>query len=101
MPRCQGHHVTRERGDHDEGTCGIGSKIKRVLPDGNIITVDAKRFHCADVLLQQYFINKICQRIPRDFSPDVLKCDVYIGKESYTNVVCQVARPCSEVLLSS
>ena len=59
MQCCQGHeHVPRERGVHDEGTYSVGSGIRRVLPDGDIITVDAKRFHCADVSLQKYFIDK-------------------------------------------
>ena len=29
-----------------------------MLPEGNIITVAAKRFLCADVFLQQYFMCK-------------------------------------------
>ena len=43
----------RKRGVHDEGTYSVGSRIKRL--HGDIITVDAKRFYCADVSLQQYF----------------------------------------------
>ena len=43
----------REQSVHDERTHSISSKIKRVLPDRNIITVDARRFHCADVWLQR------------------------------------------------
>ena len=39
---------------HDEETSGVGSEIS----DGHIITVDSKRFRCAAVLLQQYFIHK-------------------------------------------
>ena len=59
MQCCQGHeYVPRERKVHDEGTYSVGSGIKRVLPDGNIFTVDAKRFHWAGVSLQQYFIAK-------------------------------------------
>ena len=36
----------------------------------------------------------------RDFSPDVKKNRLYIRRELYNNVVCQLARPYSEVLFT-
>ena len=51
-------HVPRSLWVHDEGTYSVDSKIKRVLPDGNIITVAAKRFHCVGELLQRHLMGK-------------------------------------------
>ena len=65
---CQGReHVPRECGVHDVGKCSSGSRIKRVFPDRNIITV-AERFHCAVSAAEFYAI----------LSPDTGKCDALI-----------------------
>ena len=44
---------------HDEGTYSADSKIKRVLPDRNIITVGAERFHCAGVSAGGFYENSL------------------------------------------
>ena len=60
-------HVPRECGVHDVGKYSFGSRIKRVFPDRNIITV-AERFHCAVSAAEFYAI----------LSPDTGKCDAVI-----------------------
>ena len=57
----------RECGVHDVGRYSFGSRIKRVFPDRNIITV-AERFHCAVSAAEFYAI----------LSPDTGKCDAVI-----------------------
>ena len=65
---CQGRdHVSRECGVLDVGKYSFGSRIKRVFPDRNIITV-AERFHCAVSAAEYYAI----------LSPDTGKCDAVI-----------------------
>ena len=65
---CQGRdHVPRECGVHDVGKYSIGSRIKWVFPDRNIITV-AERFHCAVSAAEFYAI----------LSPGTGKCDAVI-----------------------
>ena len=60
------------------------------LADGNIITVGAKCFRCAKVLLRPNFIGKGSSGIHgMSFQ---MKCDVDIRKELYANVVLSVAR---------
>ena len=66
-------------------------KEHRELPDGDVITVYSERFHYVDVSLQSFFIDKYASR----------SYDVYICKELYSNVVCQVLRPYSVVLLAT
>ena len=55
------------------------------LPDGNIITVRAKRLHCAEVLLQPIFIGKGACGLHDTFF--IMKCDVDIFKNLYAVVV--------------
>ena len=58
------------------------------LPDGNIITIGAKRFSCAEALFEPIFTVQRSQRIPRlFFFPNVMKCDVYSRKDLYANAV--------------
>ena len=62
-------------------------KIKNVLRDGNVITVGAKRFHCAEVLLHPIFIGKGVSGFHDTSFQFIVKCDVDIRKELYANVV--------------
>ena len=58
MSCCQRRdHVPRECGVHDVGKDGFGSRIKRVFPDRNIITV-AERFRCAVSAAEFYATGK-------------------------------------------
>merc|ERR1712012_1039555 len=57
------------------------------LPDGNIITVGAERFRCAEVLFQPGFIGKEASGIHDTSFQSIMKCDVDIRKDLYSNVV--------------
>merc|ERR1712122_392962 len=57
------------------------------LPDGNIITVGAERFRCAEVLFQPSFIAKEASGIHDTSFQSIMKCDVDIRKDLYANVV--------------
>ena len=57
------------------------------LPDGNIITVGAERFRCAEVLFQPSFIGKEASGIHDTSFQSIMKCDVDIRKDLYANVV--------------
>jgi len=54
-----------------------------VLPDGNIITVDAKRFLNVEVLFQPNFIGERASGIHDTSLQSNKKCDVYIRNEMY------------------
>ena len=58
-----------------------------MLPDGNITTVDAKRFHCAEVLFQSSFIGKKASGFHDTSFRCIMKCDVDMRKELYANAV--------------
>ena len=87
--------------------CGYDTELKSTdkertceLPDGNIITVDAERFHCVEILFQPVSLAKK----PAVSTTHVLlnmKCVVEIRKESYANAVVLAARKCSLRLLSA
>ena len=56
-------------------------------PDGNILTVGVKRFHCAKVFFQPSFTSKEACGVHDTSFHYVVKCDVNIRKKMYTNVV--------------
>jgi actin beta/gamma 1 len=57
------------------------------LPDGNIITVGSERFRCPEVLFQPSFIGKESSGIHDTTFQSIMKCDVDIRKDLYSNVV--------------
>ncbi|CTQ41078.1 Actin [Babesia microti strain RI] len=57
------------------------------LPDGNIITVGNERFRCAEVLFQPSFIGKECHGLHKTTFDSIIKCDVDIRRDLYSNVV--------------
>jgi len=57
------------------------------LPDGNIITVGNERFRCPEVLFQPHFIGKEASGIHDTTFQSIMKCDVDIRKDLYSNVV--------------
>merc|ERR1711964_55091 len=57
------------------------------LPDGNIITVGSERFRCPEVLFQPSFIGKEASGIHDTTFQSIMKCDVDIRKDLYSNVV--------------
>jgi actin-related protein len=57
------------------------------LPDGNIITVGSERFRCPEVLFQPSFVGKEASGIHDTSFQSIMKCDVDIRKDLYSNVV--------------
>jgi len=57
------------------------------LPDGNIITVGNERFRCPEVLFQPHFIGREASGIHDTTFQSIMKCDVDIRKDLYSNVV--------------
>jgi len=57
------------------------------LPDGNIITVGSERFRCPEVLFQPSLIGKEASGIHDTTFQSIMKCDVDIRKDLYSNVV--------------
>jgi len=57
------------------------------LPDGNIITVGSERFRCPEVLFQPSFIGKEASGIHDTTFQSIMKTDVDIRKDLYSNIV--------------
>jgi len=57
------------------------------LPDGNVITIGAERFRCAEVLFQPSLIGKESKGIHKLTYDSIMKCDVDIRRDLYTNTV--------------
>jgi len=57
------------------------------LPDGNIITVGSERFRCPEVLFQPSLVGKEAHGIHDTSFQSIMKCDVDIRKDLYSNVV--------------
>jgi len=57
------------------------------LPDGNIITVGSERFRCPEVLFQPSFIGKEASGIHDTTFQSIMKTDVDIRKDLYSNMV--------------
>ena len=56
------------------------------FPGGNIITVDAERFRCAEMLFQPSAIGKEASAIPDTFQI-IIECDAEIRKDLHVGVV--------------
>ncbi|KAJ3438387.1 actin-7 [Anaeramoeba flamelloides] len=57
------------------------------LPDGQVITLGSERFRCPEVLFQPAFIGLEQAGIHETTYNSIMKCDVYIRKDLYLNVV--------------
>jgi len=57
------------------------------LPDGQVITVAAERFRCPEVLFQPNFIGRESDGIHKMTYDSILKCDIDIRRDLYTNIV--------------
>jgi len=57
------------------------------LPDGQVITVGAERFRCAEVLFNPSLIGKENEGIHKLTFNSILKCDIDIRKDLYQNIV--------------
>eukprot|EP01018_Ginkgo_biloba_P032195 Gb_22033 [translate_table: standard] len=57
------------------------------LPDGQVITIGAERFRCAEVLFQPSLIGMESPGIHETTYNSIMKCDVDIRKDLYGNIV--------------
>merc|ERR1711876_126085 len=57
------------------------------LPDGQVITVGAERFRCPEVLFKPSLIGKESEGIHKLAYESIMKCDVDIRRDLYTNTV--------------
>merc|ERR1712186_247899 len=57
------------------------------LPDGQVITVGAERFRCPEVLFKPSLIGKEQEGIHKLAYESIMKCDVDIRRDLYTNTV--------------
>eukprot|EP00483_Globobulimina_turgida_P002415 UN02418 len=57
------------------------------LPDGQVITIGAERFRCSEVLFQPGLIGKESAGIHKLTYDSIMKCDIDIRKDLYTNCV--------------
>jgi actin len=57
------------------------------LPDGQVITVGAERFRCAEVMFQPNLIGKESEGVHKLAYESIMKCDVDIRRDLYTNTV--------------
>jgi len=57
------------------------------LPDGNMITVGSERFRCPEVLFQPSLVGKEASGIHDTTFQSIMKCDVDIRKDLYSNIV--------------
>merc|ERR1712113_1265191 len=57
------------------------------LPDGNLITLGSERFRCPEVLFQPTFVGKEASGISDVTFQSIMKSDVDIRRELYSNVV--------------
>merc|ERR1719363_33683 len=57
------------------------------LPDGQVITVGAERFRCPEVLFKPNLIGKETDGIHKLAYESIMKCDVDIRRDLYTNTV--------------
>jgi len=57
------------------------------LPDGQVITIGNERFRCPEVLFQPSFIGMETEGIHKLTYNSIMKCDVDIRKDLYSNIV--------------
>jgi len=70
-------------------TAGTNSKVEKQyeLPDGNVVTIGAERFRCAEVLFRPSLIGKESPGIHKLTFNSIQACDIDIRKDLYQNIV--------------
>ena len=57
------------------------------LPDGQVITIGNERFRCPEAMFQPSFLGMESSGIHETIYNSIMKCDVDIRKDLYTNTV--------------
>jgi actin-related protein len=57
------------------------------LPDGNIVQVGSQRWRCPEALFNPMVIGKELPSFPQITVTSILKCDIDVRKELYSNIV--------------
>ena len=64
-----------------------GLEKRYELPDGSIVTLGNERFRCPELLFQPAFIGKELDGIHETTFKSIMKCDIDIRKDLYSNIV--------------
>lgn len=67
------------------------------LPDGQVITIGNERFRCPEVLFQPAFVGMEASGVQEIVFDSIMKCDVDIRSDLYTNIV--MSGTCLEFLI--
>ena len=57
------------------------------LPDEQVITIGSERFRCPEVLFQPSLIGKECAGIHQQTFDTIMKCDIDLRKDLFSNIV--------------
>ena len=76
--------------DAEMQKAATSSEINRTyqLPDGNIITIGSERFRCPELLFKPNFDGFEFDGIDKTTFDSIMKCDIDVRKDLYSNIVC-------------